>query len=214
MKLITGTVLQSATRFTIKLVVVAAATVGGGALVSSSVFASLTAVATADTSVTAGTLSWQQATASGGGIATTITDAAPGDTFNRYFNLTNSGSLTGLTPTVTVTPTGGAALAAIMSVYIQKCTVAWSAGACSGGTASDVLGTSGSPVLTSTLSTTALNNLTLTSGAVNRLKISIIVGPVTEVTTNGVVPSGIQGATTSLGWTFTLTQRTGTTIEG
>ena len=51
MKLISGTVLQSATRFTVKVLVVAAATVGGGALVSSSVFASLSAVATGTTAV-------------------------------------------------------------------------------------------------------------------------------------------------------------------
>jgi hypothetical protein len=216
MKLLSGTVLQNATRLTVKLVVVAAATVGGGALVSSSVFASLSAEATGATSVAAGTMKWEQATATGGGFATVITAAAPGDTFNRYVNITNSGSLDGITPTVSVVPTGGTALSAILKVYIQRCSIAWTGANCTGGTPSDVLGTSGSPVAISTLSTTALSNLLTTSAAVNYLKISLIVGPVTEVTTNGVIPSGIQGASngTSLAWTFALAQRTGVVTEG
>jgi len=214
MKLISGTVLQSASRFTVKILVVAAATVGGGALVSSSVFAALTAEATGSTSVEAGTIKWVQSTATGDGFSTGISGVAPGDIQNRYVNLANTGTLDGLTPTLTIVGSGVAALTNILKVNIQKCTVAWAAGSCSG-TASDVLGSVGTPVLVSSVTGSALTNLNITSASLtNRLKITITVGPVTEVTTNGVLPSGIQGATSTLAWTFTLQQRAAVTVEG
>jgi len=215
MKLISGTVLQSASRFTVKILVVAAATVGGGALVSSSVFAALTAEATGSTSVTAGTISWEQSTGpTGAGFTSGITGVAPGDIQNRYVNLANTGTLDGLTPTLTIVGSGAAALTNILKVNIQKCTVVWAAGSCSG-TASDVLGSVGTPVLVSSVTGSALTNLNITSASLtNRLKITITVGPVTEVTTNGVLPSGIQGATSTLAWTFTLQQRAAVTVEG
>lgn len=215
MKLSSGTVLQSATRFIAKVLVVAAATVGGGALVSSSVFASLSAEATGSTGVTAGTIKWEQSTGpTGAGFTSGITGVAPGDIQNRYVNLANTGELDGLTPTLTIVGTGAAALTNILKVNIQKCTVAWVAGSCSG-TASDVLGSVAVPVLVSSVTSSSLSGLNISSGSLtNRLKITLTVGPVTEVTTNGVVPSGIQGATSTLAWTFALQQRASVTVEG
>ena len=215
MKLISGTVLQSATRFTVKVLVVAAATVGGGALVSSSVFASLTAVATGSTSVEAGTLKWEMTTgSSSAGFSTGISGVAPGDIQNRYVDLANTGTLTGLTPTLTIVASGSgaSALTNILKVRIQNCAVAWSAGVCS--SPSDVLGTALVPVSVSAVTASLLSNLSASVAGTNKLKITLTVGDVTEVTTNGVVPTGIQGATSTLAWTFTLQQRAAITTEG
>ena len=76
-------------------------------------------------------------------------------------NLANTGTLDGLTPTLTIVGSGAAALTNILKVNIQKCTVAWAAGSCSG-TATDVLGSVGTPVLVSSVTGSALTNLNIT----------------------------------------------------
>ena len=230
MRLLSGTFLQGAARFTVKLLIVATATVGGGALVSSSVFAALSATATGTTSVTTGTLKLVQlAAGSGGGFvsggfATAITGMAPSDTVNKFVTLTNSGTLDAGSTTLTVVGTGSTALTTSaangLQVWIQKCSIAYTAvgstgaGTCSG-TASDVLGTSGTPVSANTLATPqVLNNLVVTAGAISFLKIAISLPAGTEVTADGVLPGGtIQGLTTTLSWTFTEQQRAATSTN-
>jgi hypothetical protein len=217
MKINSGIALQSAGRLTVKIVVVAAAAIGGGALVSSSVFASLTAVATASTSVTSGTLSLTDtATVGSGGLVTAISGMAPGDVRNRYLTLTNGGTLDADTPTVRIA-TGGNALTTDgtkgLQITINACSVAWTqaTGVCSGTT---------TPVLASTsalalVSDTALNLPSKIAGAVSALKISITLPNSNETTTDGVLPGGtIQGLTTTLAWTFTEAQRTATITNG
>jgi hypothetical protein len=54
----------------------------------------------------------------------------------------------------------------------------------------------------------------LNSGATTYLKIAISLPASSEVTTNGVLPGGtIQGLTSTITWTFTQTQRAGTTTN-
>ena len=85
----------------LKVVIVSAATLGGAALVSSSVFASLTATAfnTSPQSVSTGTLKLSQAPSGvaglTGGFLTAIAAMAPGDTVNRFVDVTNAGTLAG-----------------------------------------------------------------------------------------------------------------------
>jgi len=217
MKLNSGRSLSNAGRFTVKVLVVITAIIGGGALVSSSVFASLTAVATASTSVTSGTLSLTDtATAGSGGLVTAIAGMAPGDTRNRYLTLLNGGTLDAETPTVRIA-TGGNALTTDgtkgLRITINACSVAWTqaTGACSG-TTTAVLASTSALALVADTALTLPSNL---AGASSALKISIALPNATEVTTDGVFPGGtIQGLTTTLAWTFTESQRTATTTNG
>ena len=217
MKLNSGFALQGAVRLTVKIVVVVTAATGGAALVSSSVFASLTAVATASTSVTSGTLSLTDtATAGSGGLVTPIAAMAPGDVRNRYLTLVNGGTLDAETPTVRIA-TGGNALTTDgvkgLQITINACSVAWTqaTGVC-GGTTTVVLASTSALAL---VSDTALNLPSNLAGASTALKISIALPSGNEVTTDGVLPGGtIQGLTTTLAWTFTEQQRTATTTNG
>lgn len=217
--------LLSAGTLTAKVAIVAAAALGGTALVSSSVFASLTATASnagGTGSVTSGTLKLTQA-ASGvtgitGGFTTAISGMAPGDTVNRYIDLTNGGTLDGSAMTLGLAATPSTALTTDgtngLKITINQCSVAWSAtGTCSGTTTSNVL------AQTSALSLATPATLTLASGsllaaAVSHLQISMTLPAGSEVVSNGTLPVGtVQGLTTALTWTFTETLRTNTTTN-
>ena len=212
---------KAATATLIKVAIAGVAVMGGTALVSSSVFASLTATATNTSggSVATGTLSLTQA-ASGvagitGGFTTAISAMGPGDTVNRSINLTNGGTLDAINPTLQISATPANALTtsatAGIQVTIKNCTVDWTnAGVCSGtqttalaATAASALGSAAALTLPSTL-----------AGAVSHLQISIALPAGTENTLNGVLPGGtIQGLTTAITWTFNETERTGTTTN-
>lgn len=217
MKLNSGKAAKSAGRLTIKIVIVLTAAIGGGALVSSSVFASLTAVATATGSVTTGTLKFTDtSTASSGGLTTSIPAMAPGDTVNRYITLANAGTLDALTPTLRVAGSGSTALTtngtAGLQITISACTVAWTqvTAVCSG-TTTVVLASTSALTLAADTAITLPSNI---AGATTALKVSIALPTGSEVTTDGVLPGGtVQGLTTTLTWTFTETQRTGTTTN-
>ena len=98
----------------LKIVIVSAATLGGAALVSSSVFASLTATATNTAqSVQTGTLKLTQASSTSpasGGITTAISVMAPGDTVNRYIDVVNGGTLNAASMTLGLADSAGTAL--------------------------------------------------------------------------------------------------------
>ena len=197
---------KAATATLIKVAIAGVAVMGGTALVSSSVFASLTATATNTSggSVATGTLSLTQAASGVAGI-----------TVNRYINLTNGGTLDAINPTLQISATPANALTtsatAGIQVTIKNCTVDWTnAGVCSGtqttalaATAASALGSAAALTLPSTL-----------AGAVSHLQISIALPAGTENTLNGVLPGGtIQGLTTAITWTFNETERTGTTTN-
>lgn len=210
---------KSAGSVVLKIAIVATAAVGGTAIVSSSVFAALTASATNTTggSVTTGTLKLEQSASavSGitGGFVTAITAMAPGDTINRYVTLTNSGNLDAITPTLGLAGTGATLLTTDgtkgLQIAVSNCTVAWSnAGACSG-TATTVLTTKSALTMVTPQSLTLPSTL---AGAVSNLKISVALPDQNENVLNGALPVGtIQGLTTTLTWTFAQAQRTGVT---
>ena len=209
--------------FTVKIAIVAAAALGGTALISSSVFAALTASAdnTSGGSVTTGTLILTQApsgvTGITGGFATAITSMAPGDVVNRYVDLTSSGTLNSASMTLGASGSPSNALTtngtAGLQVTIKECSVAWTnSGACSGTQTTDLASTSVLSLVTPASLTLQANSLL--SGAVIHLQIGIALPAGSEVTVNGVLPGGtVQGLTTAVTWTFTETQRIATTTN-
>ena len=209
--------------FTVKIAIVAAAALGGTALISSSVFAALTASAdnTSGGSVTTGTLILTQApsgvTGITGGFATAITSMAPGDVVNRYVDLTSSGTLNSASMTLGASGSPSNALTtngtAGLQVTIKECSVAWTnTGTCSGTQTTDLASTSVLSLVTPASLTLQANSLL--SGAVIHLQIGIALPAGSEVTVNGVLPGGtVQGLTTAVTWTFTETQRTATTTN-
>lgn len=206
---------------TVKVAIVAAAALGGTALVSSSVFASLTASAsnTSGGSVNSGTLKLTQAASAvagiTGGFVTDITNVAPGDTVNRYITLTNGGTLDAASATLGISASPSTTLTTDgtngLQVTVKQCSVAWSnVGVCSGTTSTALASTTG-------LALTTPKTLTLSSysaAAISYLQISMALPAGSEVTSNGVLPVGtVQGLTTALTWTFTEALRTNTTIN-
>lgn len=204
-----------------KVLVIVSAALGGLGLVSSSVYASLTATASNTTggSITTGTLKLTQAPSTvvgiTGGFVTAITALAPGDTVRRYVDLTNTGTLDADTVTLSTAASVANALTtngtAGLQVVVRECAIEWTnAGVCTPGSTT---------VLTSTslLALATEQTLTLSSvqaSAVNRLQFTISLPTGSEVSVNGVLPVGtIQGLTTALTWTFSETLRANTTTD-
>ena len=204
-----------------KILIVATASVGGAALISSSVFAALTASATNTTggSVTSGTLKLTQA-ASGvsgitGGFETVISEMAPTDTINRYVILSNPGTLN--SSAMTLGASGAGLLVTDgtngLQVLVKQCSTAYPNTGICGATETTILNSTSVASL-ATPAALSLQSGALNSGATTYLKIAISLPASSEVTTNGVLPIGsIQGLTSTITWTFTQTQRTGTTTN-
>ena len=212
--------LASFTSVGLKLAIVATATVGGTALVGSSVFASLTATAsnTSAHSVNSGTLKLTQANSGVAGLTagftTAVTAMAPGDTINRFIDVTNGGTLAGASWTLGLADSANTKLTSDallgLGVVVKECTAAYTAttGVCTG------------PAIESTMITTTANALlsplalTVATADLNSLAVThmkfIITLPASnnEVTINGTLPGAtIQGLTSFLTWTVTETQR-------
>ena len=210
-------------RFTKKTMVIAVmltATLGGVALTSQSVLASLNATAfnTTAQSISTATLKLTQA-ASGqagltAGFTTAVTGVAPGDTINRFIDLTNGGTMNGQLMTIkladatntvlTTDPVNG------LQVVVTECSVAFTAttGACSGTTTTDLASTSANAIAATAQ---ALTVSSTAAGAVVHLKFAISLPAGSETTANGVLPLGtVQGLTSTLTWTFSETQRLAT----
>ena len=213
---------KSAGSIALKVTIIAAAAIGGAGLVSSNVFAALTATASNTTggSVTTGTLSLTLAPSSvsglTGGFTTAITAMGPGDTVNRYIDLTNAGTLDGATPTLAITTADSNTIVnnAVtgLQVTISACTVAWTnTGTCSGTTTSVIAST---PVSTLKTSAQSITLPTVLATGVNRLKVAISLPAGSENTVNGVLPVGtVQGLTAALTWQFTVTERSAVTTN-
>lgn len=219
-------VIRLATKFGIKKIATVAlfttAAVGGVSVVSSSVFASLNATAfnTSAHSISTGTLKLTQA-ASGvagltGGFVTAITAMAPGDTINRFVDVTNGGTLAGQTMTLGIADSAATALTTNASIGLQivlkECPVAYTTvtGACSGAETNVLTTTAASTLLTAQSVTFA----SMAAGALTHLKISISLPAGAETTINGTLPgTTIQGLTSLITWTLTETQRTATNTQ-
>ena len=203
---------------TTKAVVIVSAGLGALGLISSSVFAGLTATAdnTSGGSISAGTLKLTQASSSvvgiTGGFSTAITGLAPGDTVKRYVDLTNTGTLDAQAVTLATTASVANALTtngvAGLQVAINECSVAWtSTGLCT--PTSTVVLASTSLLTLTTAQTLALSSIV--SLAVNHLQFVITLPAGSEVTVNGAPPVGtVQGLTTAVTWNFSETLRTNT----
>jgi hypothetical protein len=198
----------------LKITIVAAAALGGTGLVATNVFAALTATATNTSGgqVTTGTLKLTLAPSSVSGITngftTSIANIGPGDTANRYIDLTNGGTLDGMTPTLLLSTSDTNTLVesatAGLQIAINACSVAWTnTGTCSGTPTVVLASTSVKTLKTSAQSITLP---TVNAGTVNYLKISTSLPASTENVVNGVLPVGtIQGLTATLTWAFTIT---------
>ena len=218
----------SFTSLTAKVAVIAVATTIGLANVVGSAGASLDAVAfnTTAQSINTGTLSITLSAGSSSGssalFGTTpsagfdsyVPKMRPQDSFSHFVNLVTGPDMGISSPKLMIT--AGSGSAAILTsgsnalrVWVQGCSVAWSAGGTCSTTAVDLVGTTGSPVVISSLSTATAftGSLALTAGATNYIKYTLSLPDKTETTTNGSVPSGtIQGKTASLTWTFSANQ--------
>lgn len=209
----------------LKIVIISAATLGGAALVSSSVFAALTATATNTSAqtVTSGTLQLTQVasgSASSAGFTSQISNIAPGDTVNRYIDLKNAGNLNAATLTLgladatsTLLTSGSTTTSSGLQVSVNSCGSSWtSAGVCSGGS-SVVLASTPASTLRGAAQTLSLPAIT-TAGALTFLQISLTLPLNNEVTINGTLPANtVQGLSASLTWTFTETLRTNLTTN-
>ena len=199
-----------------------AAGVGGLALITTTVYATLSAQAynTTPTSASAGTLSLIQAD-NGNGFTTPIDKMAPGDTVYRYIKYTNNGNLDAQDLRLSLSDSVNSVLTTDatrgLNVTVTQCSVAWTpaSGAC-GGTSTS-LGTSTAVSLKSTpmslpVVPTAPAGANVLAGQEIHLRFAITLPDTNETTVNGVPPANtVQGKTAALTWTLTETMRSTTT---
>ena len=213
--------LKSVGTLSTKIAIVAAASIGGASLVSSSVFAALTASATntTATAVSSGYMSLTQAPGgASGGFTTAITAMAPLDSVVRLVTLTNSSTLNAASMTVAVSDASPTVLTTNgttgLQTTIQQCTVAYTAVTylCTGGTETTVRAASSLLSLATPQALTLIPASLLAAG-VTYLKVTISLPDSTDNTLNGVIPAGIQNKSAALTWTIAATQRTATTTN-
>lgn len=186
------------------LVLAVAASIGGVGT-----FASFSSATSASNSPTTGTVTIALGAtgASTNRLNINGVDIAPGDTMQRSFDLTNSGSIDLAAVTLTTSASPSSLLDSDVTDGLQlaldACSVAWTESGppytytCSG-TTSTVLASR--PVIGSAI---ALSNLTTTTaGATDHIRLTLTL-PATAGNT-------FQGLTSSITYAFTATQRTGT----
>lgn len=81
--------------------------------------------------------------------STAIANLLPGDYFHRWMNVTNTGSVP---QTFDGVLSGTGTLPGALKAWVSSCTVAFTGTACTGGTAADLLGSTGTPVAFTSLS--------------------------------------------------------------
>ena len=215
---------RAASSFPAKVGIVLIAAVGGIALVSSSVFAVLTATASNATpmQIQTGVLSLTMTPSSTAGITagftTNVANMAPGDSIVRFVDVNQGANLAGQLATLKVTPAAATALTTDatngLQVAVQACSVAWSYTApnasCSGTTTTVLSSTSVNALGNATALSSA--NFSTAVNASNHLQVTLSLPAGSEITTNGVTPTGtVQGLTTNLTWAFSESLRTNTT---
>ena len=203
----------------VKLATFSIAAVAGVSLISSSVFASLTATAfnTSAQSVSTSTLKLTQAQSGVAGLTagfvSAVTAMAPGDTVNRFVDVSNIGTMAGQSMTLKVADSAATVLTTDavngLQVTVMECPVAYTTGTglCSGTETTVVALTPANTLLTAKTATFA----SFAAGSTTRLKFIISLPAGSENTANGTLPTGtVQGLTSQLTWTFTEAQRTAT----
>jgi hypothetical protein len=205
-----------------------AVAVSGGALLMTAgfgVWAGLNATAfnTTPQSVTSGTLSLTLAD-HGAGFTSAISNLAPGDTVNRYVDLTNGGNLDGQGLTLAVDTTSSdpqlitdgtsPSTSKALRVTVKSCSSTWdnTTGTCTAsGTVTQLLAAT---PLSGLASAQSLISGAIASLAVQHLQIAVQLPDQSETTTNGTPISGtIQGRTATLTWNFQEAQRTAATTN-
>jgi spore coat-associated protein N len=181
------------------------------ALAGTGVYATFTGSAAASHSVTTGTVSIDLGAtgASTNRLNVNATAVAPGDTIERSFDLTNSGSLNLASVTLTTSATVSSLLNTDttdgLQMTIDRCSNAWTESgsspaftySCSGATS---IAVASRAVIGSNM---ALSNLTVTTaGATDHLRLTLSL-PTTAGNT-------FQGLTSTIAYTFTGTQRAAT----
>jgi spore coat-associated protein N len=188
------------------VVIAGAASVG-----SLGTFASFTSSTTASNTVATGTVTIALGAtgASTNRLTVNATDIAPGDTMQRSFTLTNSGSINLASVTLTTTASPSSLLDTDatngLQMVIERCSVAWTESGSSpaftytcGGSTSTVLASRA--VIGSAIS---LSNLTTTTaGSTDYLRLTL--------TLPGTAGNTFQNISSSITYAFTGTQRTAT----
>jgi hypothetical protein len=190
-------------------------------LTGAGVYAALSAAATGTSSVTSGTLLMTLAhDGSSAGLPETITGMAPGDVYNVYINLDNTGTLAsaaGMTLGASASPvtalTNGSIAGEGLSVSVTQCSATWSAGGGCSGSTTTILASTALSSFSSAQTLSNIPSLAASTGQVAHLQFSLSLAG-TETSTNGTLPgSTIQGLSTTITWTFTEQQRTATTTN-
>lgn len=190
-------------------------------LTGAGAYAALSAAATGTSAVTTGTLLMTLThDGTSGGLPETITGMAPGDTYNVYVNLNNTGTLAsaaGMTLGAAASPvtalTNGSIAGEGLSVAITQCSLAWTVTGTCAGTTTTILASTPLSSFSSAQSLSNVPSLAASTGQLAHLQFTLTLAG-TETSTNGTLPaSTIQGLSTTITWTFTEQQRTATTTN-
>jgi hypothetical protein len=155
----------------------------------------------------------------GAGFTQAVTNLVPNDTVYRYVDVTNNGTADGTNLTLQIASSASNKLTTDttngLQLAIAACTGGtWNptSGGCSGTitplvASTPVSGVTGTPI--------SVVSGTFSAGAIAHLRVSMSLPTQTEVTTNGTLPANsIQALSTTLTYTFTVTQRAGATTSG
>jgi hypothetical protein len=176
-------------------------------------YAVITATAPGTSVVSTGKLSLTL-TNSGVGFSTPVADLVPTDTVHRYVDLL-TGTAQGKDITLTVTSSASNKLTTDatngLQLTVSSCSGSWNAvsGVCTG-TVSPLVATA--PLSGLTGVTTTLVPGTIAAGTTAHLRVTLTLPNQTETTVNGTLPANsIQSLSTTLTYTFAMTQRDGVT---
>ncbi|NDI46281.1 hypothetical protein [Goekera deserti] len=152
----------------------------------------------------------------GTGFSAGVANMLPTDSVTRYVEVRNSGLLDGRDLALAVLPASDNTLvndpAKGLQLAVSACPVAWTpaTGVCAGGGDTLLLATTPLSAMRTTATAQPLQP-SLAAGATAHLRLVLSLPDQTETTVNGVLPSPtIQGLTNLLTYTFSITQRAGT----
>jgi hypothetical protein len=186
------------------------------AVAGSGVRATLSAIAGADdpTTITSGTLLLTLAP-DGVGLETTIDDLAPGDTVDRFVDLTNAGTLAATDLSIVLATTGDAVLVTdgvapattrALTLTVDACATDWdtAASTCAGGATTLLAATT----LATLVADAQQLGLTFEPDETVHLRLRFTLPDQDETSVNGQLPDPtIQGAAVEITTTFRVEQR-------
>lgn len=198
-------------RLSVKLLVSIAVLAAAASVAGLGTFATFTSSTTATHTVSSGTVNVALgAVGAANRLTVNATGVAPGDTIQRAFTLSNSGTIDlASAPTLTTTASPSSLLDTDntngLQMQIDKCSVAWTEAGppytytCSG-TTSSVLASRA--VIGSSIALSNLSDLTTGGSGPDYLKLTL--------TLPNTAGNTFQGLTSTLTYTFNATQRAGT----